>query len=259
MIVYSHSFFAMYTRFTMLIPGMDDGSGEKLARGAEQRVEEWEQCLSSFRSGAELQLINELAANRVLKVSEPMGRVLDICDDYNSLTDGLFDPAVNQNRSKWTDLNWDSENRSIHFSSPDVKLDMGAIGKGIALDEVVDYLRAEGVSDAFLSFGESSIAGMGKHPHGDGWLVGSGDGFLLRDEFLSISGLQDLKEGRASESGAHIYHPRTGGLISHKHNVMVKCNSASEAEVLSTCAYLADEDEFGQLKRLFPEAQWKLA
>ena len=47
------------------------------------------------------------------------------------------------------------------------------------------------IVNAFLSFGESSIAGMGKHPHGEGWLVGSSEGFLLSDAFISVSGLQN--------------------------------------------------------------------
>ncbi|MDX2430450.1 MAG: hypothetical protein QNK35_05925 [Bacteroides sp.] len=38
---------------------------------------------------------------------------------------------------------------------------------------------------------------------------------------------------------------------------MVKCNSAVEAEVLSTCAYMADDKEFEQLKKQFPAAQWQ--
>lgn len=256
--VYSHSFFAMFTRFAMVIPGMDDGKGENLAMGIKQRVEDWEQCLSCFRSGAELQIINELAAKRVLKVSEPLGGVLDICDQYYGRTGGLFDPAVNRNRSRWSNVIWNSEKRSIHFSRPDVKLDMGAVGKGIALDDVVAYLRREGVKDAFLSFGESSIAGMGKHPHGEGWLVGSGKGMMLSDEFLSISGLQDTGEAGSETSGAHIYHPLKGGLVDLKRSVMVKCNSATEAEVLSTCAYMADETEFIQLREEFPDARWHL-
>lgn len=246
----------MNTRFAVLIPGMGDGRGEKLARGAEKRVEEWEQCLSAFRSGAELQIINELASQRVLKLSEPLGRVLDICDHYHKLSKGLFDPAVNQNKGNWEDVILDREEGTIHFASPGLKLDMGAVGKGIALDDVVAYLRREGVQDAFLSFGESSIAGMGNHPHGEGWLVGFAEGVLLSDDFISISGLQDKKGGSASESGAHIYHPLKGGLVSKQHKVLVKCDSAVEAEVLSTCAYMADEDELGHLQNQFSGSHW---
>ena len=108
---------------------------------------------------------------------------------------------------------------------------------------MVAYFQSEGVRNAFLSFGESSLAGMGKHPHGDGWLVGSEDGFLLRDEFLSVSGLQDLHTHREETFRAHIYHPLKRAFVSSEKRVMVKCDSPVEAEVLSTCGYMADSEE----------------
>ena len=258
MIVYSHHFFAMHTRFAMVLPGTDDARGDELARGVKERIEHWEQCLSGFRSGAELQLINELASKRELLVSESMARVLDLCDYYNTMTGALFDPAVSGGKSSWSDVIWKRESRSIRFARSGVRLDMGGIGKGVALDEVVAYLRTGGVKDAFLSFGESSIAGMGKHPHGDGWKVGAGEAFLLRNEFISASGLQDLQGSAKDESGAHIYHPKKGELIRSRRGVMVKCDTAVEAEVLSTCAYMADKEEFEHLKSQFPSAEWRL-
>lgn len=256
--VYSHGFFAMNTRFNMVIPGMDSIRGDELGRISAQIVESWEQRLSRFRSGAELQIINELAFERDLLASEAMNRVLDMCDRYHSLTKGLFDPAVNQGKGCWKEVIRDSEKGSVHFASEGVKLDFGGVGKGIALEDVVSYLKLEDVVDAFLSFGESSIAGMGKHPHGEGWLVGSREGFLLSDAFISVSGLQN--QGRSGEPAlkAHIYHPLKRELINTKNRVMVKCDSAIEAEVLSTCAYMADEEEFEVLKAQFPDAHWQV-
>jgi thiamine biosynthesis lipoprotein len=258
MLVYSSSFLAMNTRFAMVIPGMEKKRGEKLARGAEKVVENWEQCLSAYRSGAELQIINSLAAEHAVVLSEPMLRAMDICHRYTQKTSGLFDPAVNQNKSGWRDVTLNLEQGSIFFKRPGVKLDMGGIGKGIALEDVVSYFKSEGLSDAFISFGESSIAGMGKHPHGDGWLVGTGEGFLLRDAFISVSGLQDLNPSGEKEKKAHIYHPLKQELIRTKKKVVVRCDSAVEAEVLSTCAYMADESEFEQLKCQFPAAEWRV-
>lgn len=254
--VYTHSFFAMNTRFVMLIPGLSKEDGEKLAGGAEQIVENWEQCLSAFRPGAELQKINADASQQPLVLSETMGRVLSICSLYNQKTGGLFDPAVNQSKGQWQDVIHDRDQGKISFARSGLKLDMGAIGKGFALEDVVVYLKKAGVSDALISFGESSIAGMGKHPHGEGWLVGTQEGFLLRDEYLSVSGLQENK-GEGKRSAAHIYHPLKQELIRATRSVMVKCSSAVEAEVLSTCAYMADDKEFEQLKKQFPAAQWQ--
>jgi thiamine biosynthesis lipoprotein len=258
MLVYSSSFLAMNTRFAMVIPGLEKKRGERLAREAEEIVANWEQCLSAYRSGAELQIINSSASEQAVLLSEPMIRILDICQSYTRLTGGLFDPAVNQNKSGWRDVSLNLDQGSLFFNRPGVKLDMGGIGKGIALEDVVSYFKSEGISDAFISFGESSIAGMGKHPHGDGWLVGTGEGFLLRDAFISVSGLPDLKPSDEEEKKAHIYHPLKQELIKTKKKVVVKCDSAVEAEVLSTCAYMADESEFEQLKSQFPSAEWRV-
>jgi thiamine biosynthesis lipoprotein len=248
----------MYTRFDMVIPGIRKERGDQLSRRVENIVEDWEQCLSLFRSGAELQIINELASKRAVRESVSMSRVLDICNHYNMMTDGLFDPAVNQARSRWIDVIRDRNEGTIKFANPGAKLDMGGIGKGIALEDVVVYLRSEGVTDAFISFGESSLAGMGKHPHGNGWLVGSREQFLLRDEFVSVSGLQNLRSRGEAERVAHIYHPVKRELIRADRSVMLKCSSPVEAEVLSTCGYMADEREFERLKSQFPNAQWRI-
>ena len=256
MTVYSHSFLAMNTRLAMVIPGMTNEKGDELSVECRHIVENWEQCLSPFRSGAELQIINALASEREQLVSEPMSRVLDICDYYNRKTGGLFDPAVNRTRSGWSGVTRDHERNTLRFTSPGLKLDMGGIGKGIALEDVVAFLRSVDVNDAFLSFGESSLAGMGKHPHGEGWLVGKEEGFLLKDEFLSVSGLQDVRIPGEDRSHAHIYHPLKRELISVNKRVMVKCDSPVEAEVLSTCAYMADEQEFLLLKETFSNAGW---
>ena len=249
---------AMNTRFAMVIPGIESGRGDELAGETERIVENWEACLSSFRSGAELQVINALAHERELRISEPLARILDICTRYHSLTAGLFDPAVSETGSRWADVIREADRQIIRFKNPNVKLDMGGIGKGIALEDVVAYLQSEGVRDAFLSFGESSLAGMGKHPHGDGWLVGSEDGFMLRDEFLSVSGLQDLHTHREDALRAHIYHPLKRAFVSSEKRVMVKCDSPVEAEVLSTCGYMADSEEFEKLKHVFPKAEWRI-
>lgn len=249
---------AMFTRFAMVIPGMESRLGDELAMETERIVENWEACLSNYRSGAELQLINALAHERELTISEPMARVLGICTHYNHLTAGLFDPAVSESGSRWHDVKYDAKKKSIRFADAAVSIDMGGIGKGIALEDVVKFLKSKGVADAFLSFGESSIAGMGKHPHGDGWLVGSEEGFLLRDEFLSVSGLHDLRTSDEVYSGAHIFHPLKGELIHSTRKVWVKCDSPVEAEVLSTCGYMADAEELEQLKHIFPGAAWRI-
>ncbi|MBI9061751.1 MAG: FAD:protein FMN transferase [Marinilabiliaceae bacterium] len=279
--VYSHSFWAMNTRFVMVIPDMSQEDGDELSKSIQTIVEKWENRLSRFREGAELRRINAMAYEGTISVSTDMATVIDACDQYHRLTASLFDPAVasiydvmkcSENIAErdlevqkaaggWKYVEWDKNNRTIHFSSPEIILDMGGIGKGVALKEVVALLTSKSVRNAFLSFGESSIAGIGKHPYGDGWPVGvhnyqdsdaQASTCLLCDEFVSISGLQNSQDNTENGATAHIYHPLKGRLVNHSCNVMVKCQCPVQAEVLSTSMYMADEIEMQKLTKTFP-------
>ena len=279
--VYSHSFWAMNTRFVMVIPDMSQGDGDELSKSIQNIVEKWENRLSRFREGAELRRINAMAYEGTISVSRNMATVIEACDQFHRLTAGLFDPAVasiydvmkspeniserdleiQKTAGGWKYVEWDNTYRTIHFSSSKIILDMGGIGKGVALKEVVALLTSKSVRSAFLSFGESSIAGIGKHPYGGGWPVGvpnyhgsdtQESTCLLRDEFVSISGLQNSQGNTENGATAHIYHPIKGRLVNNPCNVMVKCQCPVQAEVLSTSMYMADEMEMQKLTKTFP-------
>lgn len=259
--VYSHSFFAMNTRFVLVIPGLKQERGDVLSAHAEELVEALELCLSRFRPEAELFHINAHAGQEAVPVSECMAGVLDLCEHFYTLTGRLFDPAFHKGLG-WEKLVWDRDKQEVSFSDSGLMLDFGGMGKGLALKEVVAYLKAEGIEHAFLSFGESSIAGIGKHPHGEGWPLGlaraggdSGDAILLRDQFASISGLQKEKSEDQEHVHAHILHPLKGELVHLPRQVLVRSNCPVEAEVLSTCAYLSDQKELAFLEQAFPDSE----
>ena len=279
--VFSHSFWAMNTRFVIVIPGLDQHTGSELSKGAELITEEWEQRLSRFRSNSELSQLNEKAYEMEFDVSPEMAEVLSTCTHYYHETGGLFDPAFStvydqiranaafnkeqldklQQNCGWRHVDWDEKKQKIRYQKSDVKLDFGGIGKGIALREVVAYLKEHDINSAFLSFGESSIAGIGSHPHGDYWPVSNSNVegntiedqvFQLKDEFLSVSGLQT----GADDLKAHIYHPHKGHMVNETGEVMVKAHCPIETEVLSTVGYLATDSEKEWLKSRFPKASW---
>lgn len=275
---------AMHTRFVMVLPGIEDDEGAALARFAETIVAGWEHCLSYYLPDSELSMINESAFRTKQKVSQQMGDVLTQCSKYNHLTNGMYDPSLSpiyklllkdkgdisdelnliKENCGWEHLVWDDENQTVSFLNQYVKLDFGGIGKGFALRDVVDFLKLKGIKTAFLSFGESSVAGVGKHPLGNAWpLVVPGmtehsnvKSFMLNDEYVSVSGLQ--KHGADSEDGdfAHIYHPFQKNLVRTRKKVAVKCECPIKAEVLSTSGYMCTETEMQQLKNNFDSVEW---
>ncbi len=282
--VYSHSFFAMNTRFVLVIPELEKSKGDELSHGIESVVNELENCFSRFIVESELSRINTVAFNYKIGVSERMTSILNACSYYHELTNGLFDPAlsplydctnkgvslhkdIEKSRANcgWSQVRWNPIEKTIQFANKNAKLDFGGLGKGMALKEVVNHLKLNQVDNAFLSFGESSIAGMGKHPFGKGWPIGfqEVDGasfctpeFMLTDEFISVSGLHSVNGFDKYTKEGHIYHPGKNKMIETNKKVMVKCQCPVEAEVLSTAGYLASELELAQLKERFLKAEW---
>jgi thiamine biosynthesis lipoprotein len=100
-----------------------------------------------------------------------------------------------------------------------VELDPGGIGKGYAVDRMVDVLRTNGIDAALVSASGSSIYALGAPPQQPGWKVGIRDPkndavtvteVTLRNESMSTSGNYEkffLAEGKLY---SHIMDPRTG-------------------------------------------------
>jgi thiamine biosynthesis lipoprotein len=128
----------------------------------------------------------------------------------------------------------------IALTRPGMALDLGAFGKGVALDHIAAMLRQEGCSSAFVNFGESSLLAIGRPP-GTHWSV------ALRDPFGDFVGEFVLRDRAASTSSTvsqtvrvrrrvvgHIVDPRTGEPLSGVAQVTVLGESAAIVEAVST-------------------------
>ncbi len=267
----------MHTRFCMVLPGLEPLTGEWLAREVEGIVRSQERLMSRFDPRGPLSDLNRRAADEPVEPPEALWEILRVCKEHWVRTAGAFDIAQTARTEVWrvaaasgaepaeAELAWaaarsgfdrvelDGQTRTVRFATPGVRLDLGGIGKGLALDVVADVLRKRGVTSGFLSFGESSIAVIGTHPSGPHWPVGVADlyaegesryCFELRDAAMSTSGNRS--------SGGHIVNPRDGRLITGRRTLSVACRSAANAEALSTALLVVPLDERAELLGKYP-------
>jgi thiamine biosynthesis lipoprotein len=199
--------------------------------------------LSNYKPHSEWSEMNRAAAERPVRVSQELFALLQRCLDLSRESDGTFDISVGPLMQVWgfykgsghmasrTELQramqfvgyqnvlLDGRARTVRFAKSGVELDPGGIGKGYAVDRMVEVLQREGIDSAFVSAGGSSIYGLGAPPGEDGWPVKLNDGgrssipaatVCLRDESLSTSGSSEKFFVADGKRWSHIMDPRTG-------------------------------------------------
>jgi thiamine biosynthesis lipoprotein len=134
--------------------------------------------------------------------------------------------------------------RTVRFAREGVMLDLGAIGKGYAIEQAAEVLREARVSSALIHGGTSTVYGLGKPPEGDGWKVAIHHPdpeseeplttVVLRDEALSVSAVWGRSFEHNGKTFGHVLDPRTGYPVSGAVLSAVIHVSATETDALST-------------------------
>ena len=274
--VFHRSCFAMNTRFSMVLVGIDAETAETLAHGAQRDLRALEKLMSRFDAESPVSDLNRRAATEAVHPPEELWEVLALCREYWTRTKGAFDIAQRPLQELWRSslrqddepsqpaialamqhaglerLDFDDIARTVCFQRSGMSIDLGGFGKGFALERLAGSLRAQGVERAFLSFGESSITVLGSHPHGPSWPVGITSvfdpsrtlhTFHLRDASLSTSGTAPSNRMDGARIFGHILDPRTGRPVEGYRTLSVASPSAIEAEILSTALLVIPERE----------------
>ncbi len=275
----------MGTRFSVVLPGADHGAGEVLVETAERELRARERLMSRFDARSPLSEINRRAAFEPVPPPPILWEILSLCREHWARSRGFFDVAqlplselwrncalrnqlpspealaAARRQSGFGHVCLDAANRTVRFDTPGVQLDLGGIGKGLALDGLTEIFKQQGVKRAFLSFGESSVTVIGSHPAGVPWAVGVADlfrngtpvhTFRLQDASLSTSGNSPANGADARGRFGHIINSREGRPATGYRAVSVSSASAVEAEVLSTALLAAPVEERAPLLAGYP-------
>lgn len=204
-----------------------------------RRLEEDE--LSRRLDTAELYAINETAGEPAgIEVSVEMSQLLDRCLDVWRESDGALDVTIGAVVGLWDIDSWAGEGRDAVFTLPTdtelqgalsscggdklrkqerilylpegMQIDLGAVGKGIALERILAYLEEhENITGAIISVG-GSVLTYGQKPDGSCWRVGVTD---PADTAANIGTLKLEGQWCVSTSGDYERYVEVDGVRYH--------------------------------------------
>ncbi|MBK5720985.1 FAD:protein FMN transferase [Dysgonomonas sp. Marseille-P4677] len=230
----------MGTRLDALIVNPNKNVSMQCWLDIEAEVSRLSKLFNKFDENSELYTINKQAAHSPLFVSDELWSVFIDCKRYHSMTLGYFDISL----SNYTKVSLDSVKQTVFFQDEGIQLDLGAFGKGYALERIRNILLLNKINCALINFGNSSVLALGSHPFGDSWPIGIEDPYNPQNTL----GVVELKDSTLSTSGnmpshtKHILDPHTGVYSEVRKIVSVKASNAVDAEVLSTSLMIAPED-----------------
>ena len=262
----------MGSTFSIALYARDRNRMEAAVRAAFEEVRRLDGLLSGYRPDSEWSLVNRLAGHQPVAISPELFRLMSFCLEQSHRTEGAFDLTIGPLTRAWgfhrgtgsvptaeelaaarTHLGHqfvqlDAAGQTIRFDHPGVELDPGGIGKGYAVDRMVDILRQHGFDSALVAGSKSSIYGLGAPPGGvRGWRADIRDpehpgtsvaDVLLNDASLSTSGTGEKCFWSAGKMYSHIFDPRTGWPLQTAAQVSVVTSRALDGEVWAKACLL---------------------
>ena len=263
---------SMGTLIEVRVPDLPAADAIEAIRRVRARVEELEAAMTLFRPESPLVALNASPEGMWLDVPSDLTAAIDAGLSACRATEGAFDPSVAPALKAWGlyDLEgsdasadflrqWrsrpgidavqiDAANARLRRLDSRVELDLGGIGKGIAVDAALAILREAGSRAALVNLGGEIGVLAAPESSPEGWPVGIAHPrkpgeccaeFSLRSGHIATSG--DYERWVETPSGRkhHILDPKTAEPVSGVASITVWRPSGTEADVASTASFVS--------------------
>jgi len=217
----------------------DVAQGMAAARAVIAEYHRINQRMSTYREDSEISALNRTAAERPFVTSPELFNLVARSLELGRLSGGCFDitydsigalydlragvvPAAGEIRDRLALIDYrsvvlDPAHLTIRFARPGMRINLGGIGKGYAVERGAAILRARGVRHALLNAGgDSRVVGDRR---GQPWMIGVRDPrardqviarLPLVDEAVSTAGDYERYFDRDGVRYHHILDPATG-------------------------------------------------
>lgn len=257
--------FLIYTNAGEYCHGVDT------ALDALDEVTRLEKLLSYFEEESEISRINAWAGRDFVEISPEVYGLLKQCDTIFRQTDGAFDISATPLSEAWGfmarkgrvpeesqrlaalslvaggEILWDDNRCAVRLPRAGMRISLGSVGKGFALDVSATVLEEGGMENFLFHGGSSSVLARGERRGRKDWLVGLHHPLKpgrrlkeipLQNRALGTSGSAAQFFWWQGKRYGHVLDPRTGFPAEGVLSVTVLAATATEADALATAFYV---------------------
>ncbi|MET0122342.1 MAG: FAD:protein FMN transferase [Candidatus Thiodiazotropha sp. 6PLUC9] len=257
----------MGTKIAVELWHKDRQMGELAVTAVMDEFRRLDEKLSPYKESSELSLLNRMAAEGAVSISGELFHLLEESQKYAELTEGAFDITFasighqyDYRKGKkpsqeittqtlplidYRHILLKPEEQSVMFRKSGVRIDLGGIAKGYAVDKGIELLRERGIEHALISAGGDSRL-IGDH-QGRPWHIGiqaprnreaMAAVLPLSDSAISTSGDYERFFEAEGIRYHHIITPKTGSSAREVQSVTILGPNATRTDALSTSIFV---------------------
>ena len=261
---------AMGTYVNVTLVTSDSAASARDAAAAHQAIRLVDSLMSNWTTTSEVARINRVADSVTTRVQPLVGNVIARSLRVWRGSDHTFDitveplvrawgfiggprrvPTDAEARAAWAlvgagDVKFDSAAGTIHFARRGMRIDLGGIAKGYAVDQAMAVLRARGVKNALVD-ASGNMMSLGTPPASEHWRIGLRDPrdrvpyfarMWLDGDAISTSANYEQFVAKDGKRYGHILDPRTGQPASGLLAVTVVAPDATTSDSWDTPLYV---------------------
>jgi thiamine biosynthesis lipoprotein len=241
--------------------------GQSAINAVMHEMERINQLMSPYIKTSELSKINRLAAQKPVRISKELYDLLALSIELSKETYGAFDITFasvgflfnyrEKQKPSDTDVEQllnaidfqhivlDDDEQTVFFKHADVKIDLGGIAKGHAVDNAIRLLADMGIEHALVTAGgDTKLLGDRR---GRPWIVGIKDPrksdkqaivLPLENTALSTSGDYERYFEEDGQRYHHILSPKTGKSAQEVQSVSIIGERSTLNDALSTAVFV---------------------
>ncbi len=202
---FSHE--AMATVFEVHAVHPDARYAAQAARAAFDLVDRLEGELSRFRPNSDVTRVNHLSAGEHTRVGPATLECLLIARHVFDLTGGAFDVSIGTGLPS---LVCDPDEVTVGTTATGVRLDLGGLGTGYAVDLMAELLEEWGLTQVLIHGGFSSVLALDPPPGREGWPLTLSDPSVPSRVLARLAARQLALGASGVRKGDHIVHPGSG-------------------------------------------------